>query len=103
MYTVSRKMGRKRQKLRSDADDRASVYAGYQRRGKNYCGDHFIRCGSDPDPCSDSYSTADRNVDYSTDRRKWIAAINGIIIMHYILDTRVKRSETTCACTLVVE
>ena len=36
MYTVSRKMGRKRQKLRSDADDRASVYAGYQRRGKNY-------------------------------------------------------------------
>ena len=54
-------------------------------------------------PCSDSYSTADRNVDYSTDRRKWIAAINGIIIMHYILDTRVKRSETTCACTLVVE
>ena len=30
-------MGRKRQKLRSDADDRASVYAGYQRRGKNYC------------------------------------------------------------------
>ena len=29
-------MGRKRQKLRSDADDRASVYAGYQRRGKNY-------------------------------------------------------------------
>lgn len=34
MYTVSRKMGRKRQKLRSDADDRASVYAGYQRRGK---------------------------------------------------------------------
>jgi len=38
MYTVSRKMGRKRQKLRSDADDRASVYAGYQRRGKNYGG-----------------------------------------------------------------
>ena len=31
-------MGRKRQKLRSDADDRASVYAGYQRRGKNYGG-----------------------------------------------------------------
>ena len=67
------------------------------------CGDHFIRCGSDPDPCSDSYSTADRNVDYSTDRRKWIAAINGIIIMHYILDTRSKGLETTCACTLVVE
>ena len=35
-----------KKKLRSDADDRASVYAGYQRRGKNYggadqSGNHF--------------------------------------------------------------
>jgi len=36
-------MGRKRQKLRSDADDRASVYAGYQRRGKNYCSPYRSR------------------------------------------------------------
>lgn len=35
-------MGRKRQKLRSDADDRASVYAGYQRRGKNYGRSYWI-------------------------------------------------------------
>lgn len=35
-------MGRKRQKLRSDADDRASVYAGYQRRGKNYGGPYWF-------------------------------------------------------------
>ena len=35
-------MGRKRQKLRSDADDRASVYAGYQRRGKNYRSSYWI-------------------------------------------------------------
>ena len=33
ILTEERGMGRKRQKLHSDADDRASVYAGYQRRG----------------------------------------------------------------------
>lgn len=41
-------MGRKRQKLRSDADDRASVYAGYQRRGKNYGGYVYLLSRMEP-------------------------------------------------------